>query len=325
MKLLRALAAIVLPLTVFAAKKPAADRYETFRSKSTPLKLDDASYSKLTAAPRDYSVAVILTALQPKFGCTLCRDFQPEWELLSKSWTRGDKNGESRLLFGTLDFVDGKGTFQSLQLQTAPVFLLFHPTTGPNAKADLAPTRLDFAMGPQSAEQIHAFISRHLPEGPHPKVVRPFNWTRIITVTTGVLGAITLFTVAAPYILPILQNRNLWAAISIILVLLFTSGHMFNHIRKVPYVSGDGKGGISYFAAGFQTQYGLETQIVAAIYGILSFATISLALKVPRIADPKVQQLMVLVWAGVLFFGYSFLLSVFRIKNGGYPFWLPPF
>lgn len=40
---------------------------------------------------------------------------------------------------------------------------------------------------------------------------------------------------------------------------------MFNHIRKVPYVTGDGNGGISYFAGGFQTQYGLETQIIAAI------------------------------------------------------------
>jgi oligosaccharyltransferase complex subunit gamma len=30
-------------------------------------------------------------------------------------------------------------------------------------------------------------------------------------------------------------------------------------------------------------------------------------------------------WASVLFIVYSFLLSVFRRKNGGYPFSLPPF
>lgn len=40
---------------------------------------------------------------------------------------------------------------------------------------------------------------------------------------------------------------------------------MFNHIRKVPYVAGDGRGGINYFAAGFQSQFGLETQIVATL------------------------------------------------------------
>jgi oligosaccharyltransferase complex subunit gamma len=58
---------------------------------------------------------------------------------------------------------------------------------------------------------------------------------------------------------------------------------------------------------------------------VLSFATISLALKVPRIEDPKAQQLAVFIWAGVIFGVYSFLLSIFRLKNSGYPFWLPPF
>ena len=58
---------------------------------------------------------------------------------------------------------------------------------------------------------------------------------------------------------------------------------------------------------------------------ILAFATISLALKVPRMSDPRAQQIAVVLWAAVLLGMYSFLLSIFRIKNGGYPFWLPPF
>lgn len=41
--------------------------------------------------------------------------------------------------------------------------------------------------------------------------------------------------------------------------------------------------------------------------------------------DVKGQQLAVLIWAGVLFGTYSLLLSVFKAKNAGYPFYLPPF
>jgi oligosaccharyltransferase complex subunit gamma len=88
---------------------------------------------------------------------------------------------------------------------------------------------------------------------------------RIVSVTTILMAVVTATTVLSPYLLPIVQNRNLWAAVSLIAILLFTSGQMFNHIRKVPYVAGDGKGGISYFAGGFQNQFGMETQIVAAI------------------------------------------------------------
>ena len=202
---------------------------------------------------------------------------------------------------------------------------------------------------PSSAEAMHAWLSRQLPDRPHPPLVRPINYIRIAVVTTSILGLITLFTVAAPYVLPVVQNRNLWAALSLIAVLLFTSGHMFNHIRKVPYVTQDGKGGVQYFAGGFQNQFGLETQIVAAmckffffspcmskslgrfvltdgiVDGVLAFATISLALKVPRISDPRTQQVAIIIWGVVLWGMYSFLLHVFRIKNGGYIIWLPPF
>jgi oligosaccharyltransferase complex subunit gamma len=213
-----------------------------------------------------------------------------------------------------------------MMLQTAPVLLYFHPTIGPNAKVDSTPVRFDFTGGPQTAEQIHAWIARQVPDDvPKPSVSRPINWVKIISVTVMVLGGITAIAVASPYILPLLQNRNLWAAVSLIAVLLFTSGHMFNHIRKTPYVSGDGKGGINYFAGGFSNQYGLESQIVAAIYGVLAFAAISLAMKVPRIKDARAQSIAVFLWTGVLFGMYSFLLSVFRMKNGGYPFYLPPF
>ncbi|KAK2062138.1 OST3/OST6 family protein [Colletotrichum caudatum] len=314
--------------SAFAAKKTPEERFKEYHTKalsSSPIKLADTSYKTLTSAPRDYTVAVLLTALENRFGCQLCREFQPEWDLLGKTWVKGDKKGDSRLLFGTLDFSDGREVFMSLGLQTAPVLLLFQPTVGPHAVPSAEPLQYDFTSGPQSAEQVHAWLTRHLPDRPHPPMTRPINWMRLISLTTIVLGAGTVLVTASPYILPIIQNRNLWAAISLIAILLFTSGHMFNHIRKVPYVASDGRGGISYFAGGFQNQFGLETQIVAAIYGVLSFCAISLTVKVPRIGDSKRQQVAVLAWGGVLFLMYSFLLSVFRIKNGGYPFSLPPF
>ena len=194
------------------------------------------------------------------------------------------------------------------------------------------------------AEPVHSFIARALPGRPHPAFVRPFNYFKVAMLVTVSLGVISLFVVAAPYMLPFLQSRNLWAGISLIAILLFTSGYMYNHIRNSPYVSSDGKGGISYFAGGFQNQTGLESQIVAAICecrisapdfshktdnhsidGLLAFSTISLALKVPRMANPRQQQIAVFVWAGVILGVYSFLLSTFRIKNSSYPFWLPPF
>lgn len=88
---------------------------------------------------------------------------------------------------------------------------------------------------------------------------------RIIVTTVLGLGVVTAIATSFHYIQPIIQNRNLWAAFTLIAIILFTSGHMFNHIRKVPYITQDKRGNIAYFAGGFQNQFGIETQIVAAL------------------------------------------------------------
>lgn len=116
MRLTRLAVATLLPFTALAAKKTSSERFVEYSAKSQPIKLDDKSYDALTKAPRDYSVAVLLNAMDARFGCQLCQEFQPEWELLAKSWSRGDSKKESRLVFGTLDFMDGKATFQSVRM-----------------------------------------------------------------------------------------------------------------------------------------------------------------------------------------------------------------
>lgn len=115
MKLYSICVASLFYLDALAAKSSSPDRFQAYHSlSSTPIDLDDTTYGNVTSAPRDYSVAVLLTATEARFGCTVCRGFAPEWELIAKSWNKGDKKGEARILFGTLEFSNGRNTFQSV-------------------------------------------------------------------------------------------------------------------------------------------------------------------------------------------------------------------
>lgn len=118
MRLSLSLLATLLPLIISAAKKPASgDVFSTFHTQSlsnTPIALLDKSFDRLTSLPRNYTAVVLLTAIETRYGCQLCRDYQPEWELLAKSWIKGDKPGNSKVVFGTLDFTDGRQTFQAV-------------------------------------------------------------------------------------------------------------------------------------------------------------------------------------------------------------------
>ncbi|KAL1993390.1 hypothetical protein VTN49DRAFT_3339 [Thermomyces lanuginosus] len=320
------LLALACTASVAFAAKSSPEPFEHYQSLAgtRSLDLNDDLYEELTGAPRDFHVAVLLTTLEARYGCELCQVFQPEWELVARSWAKGSQSTDIKLLLGTLEFKNGRRIFQKLQLKTAPVALLFPPTIGPHAKNNGVPYRFEFTSV-ANAQQFYDWLNRHLPDGPKPPLIKQINYARIASVITLLMGLVTVATVASPYVMPIIQNRKLWAAASLIAILLFISGQMFNQIRQMPYVAGNGRGGISYFARGFSSQFGLETQIIAALYGSLAFSTITLALKVPRIQDPKVQQFAVLVCGATLFALYSFLLSVFRMKNGAYPFYLPPF
>lgn len=116
---------------LFAISSQAAvqtrDTFKEYHAKtlqSTLLKLEDASYAELTSSPRNYSVVILLTAIEARFGCQLCRDFSSEWETIGKSWIRGDSRGELRVLYGTLDFIDGKETFQKVISRQVAIILI---------------------------------------------------------------------------------------------------------------------------------------------------------------------------------------------------------
>jgi oligosaccharyltransferase complex subunit gamma len=114
------------------------------------------------------------------------------------------------------------------------------------------------------AESIARWISQNSPQH-EPKVVRPYDYTNLLIGIGATAAALAILKLSFSTLKPAIYSRNLWAAVSLVLILLFTSGHMFNHIRRVPYVVNNGKGGISYIAGGFQNQFGLETQIIAVV------------------------------------------------------------
>lgn len=90
---------------------------------------------------------------------------------------------------------------------------------------------------------------------------------------------------------------------------------MWNQIRTPPFIAAGPGGKPSLVAAGFQSQYGVETQIVMALYGVLAFSIYALAVHIPTIKDPARQRLALYTWLGIHLTGFGVLLALFRLKN----------
>ena len=114
------LATTALAIGVIAkAKENASDNLAKMVSLTDKFRgvipLDDKLFSELTSGPRDYTSAILLTALEPKYGCALCREFQPDYALIGKSWVNKNSGDDrNRVFFGVLDFGSGRATFQKV-------------------------------------------------------------------------------------------------------------------------------------------------------------------------------------------------------------------
>lgn len=117
MRFLRLLALTALSWTAVTAKKASTNKFDTYFAKqatSAPFELDEKGYNELTSSPRDYSLAVLLTARDAKYACGICREFDPEWNIVGRSWHRGDRDGEKKLLLATVDFDSGRNVFMKV-------------------------------------------------------------------------------------------------------------------------------------------------------------------------------------------------------------------
>lgn len=105
-----------------------------------------------------------------------------------------------------------------------------------------------FEAGP-----LAEYLSKHTPI-PIP-YTEPFDWSRYITIAAGLLSAL----LSIKFLSPIIQSKWTWAAGTVIVSLVMTSGFMFTHIRGVPFTGGNG----NWIAQGYQNQFGQEVQVVS--------------------------------------------------------------
>jgi len=308
------LALFAVPFCLAASKDASAIHDELVKlakANNGVIKLDERTYDMLTSPKRTWSAAIQLTAMDARRRCTPCKEFDPSFREVGRSWSAVPAEHRDSHFFATLDFDNGMTVFQKLGIQSAPIVHVYPAADGPRKPANgkTAPSTYDFSFGFEAgplAEQL----SHHTPI-PIPYTA-PFDWSR-----WGGIGAIVLFTVATlRFVSPVLKSKWTWAIGTVLTSLVMTSGYMFTRIRGVPWSGGNGQ----WIAPGYQNQFGQETQVVAMIYGLLASAFLMLTVVTPYTRSPSRQKAQVYLWSIVIFIMYSVLLSLFRVKNKGYPF-----
>ncbi|KAJ3346707.1 oligosaccharyl transferase subunit ost3/OST6 [Kappamyces sp. JEL0680] len=147
---------------------------------------------------------------------------------------------------------------------------------------------------------------------------RPIDYTLYVISAIAVFAVIVAVVAVKDVAYKVLSGKSLWTTAVLIFSTVNTGGYMWNNIRNPPFIAND-NGRAAFIAGGFQNQFGIETFMVAALYGLVSFSMYHLAVVVPQ---QRASNQRGSAYAGllVLYVTFSFLLAVFRAKNGSYPF-----
>ncbi|ODN88406.1 oligosaccharyltransferase complex subunit gamma [Cryptococcus wingfieldii CBS 7118] len=306
-------------ITALAAQDP-VQKWSQLAAKSRDgvIKLDSESYQDLLALDREYSVTVLLTALPAQFKCQPCHNFDPSFSQVADSWARLPRSARDQHFFAKLDFADGQAVYSQLGLTSAPTVMFHPPLAGERRNNKLGVINYDMNRNGLSVQPFYSWAKNLTPQSFDLHV--PLNpWPFILIPLALAFTAISLYTLS-PILIPLIQSRVVWGTFSIILILTFTSGYMWNKIKGAPYVAVAKGGGVSWIAGGYQNQLGLESQVVGGIYGLLAFSIVALTVFVPSQSSPAKQRIGVYLWLGMLVVVFSLLMKLFKMKNGGYPF-----
>jgi hypothetical protein len=263
--------------------------------------------------PRNYSFIVVMTALSPQRACQICRQAYDEFLITANSYQLSPHGQSKRLYFGLVDYDEGSDVFNSLNINSAPCFLYFGEKTSVTKPDELNIQRLGY-----SSDVIARWIAEKT--GMQIKIIRPPNLFVPI-----VLGFFCLILAGILYLsrnsLTLVFNRNIWAFSAVALVLLMTSGQMWNHIRGAPLMQ-RGRTQNTYIHSSSSGQFVIETYMVIVINAGIAIGIVLMTdgLRSGERADLKRKKLMARVGFGMLIVFFSLLLSIFRQKSYGYPY-----
>ncbi|KAG2463656.1 MAGT1 protein, partial [Polypterus senegalus] len=196
-------------------------------SKRAVIRMNGDKFRRLVKAPpRNYSVVVMFTALQPQRQCVVCKQADEEYQILANSW-RYSSAFTNKIFFAAVDFDEGSDVFHMMNMNSAPTFMHF-PSKGKPKRADT----YDLPVRGFAAEQLARWIADRTDVVI--RVIRPPNYAGplMLGFLLAVIGGLVYLRRNN---LDFLYNRNAWAFAALCFVLIMTSGQMWNHIRGPPY------------------------------------------------------------------------------------------
>lgn len=285
------------------------------------IRVTEANYDELSSGIFDYyNILFITTSQSNKEGlvCDMCNDFEPNYRKVSLATHQQAPN--AKVLFYQADVSENPKLVKEIGLTTIPHVLVFPPPK----------------LGDQFKWSKSAFYQYEMSSS---GVKTPLHFgdflAKILKVYIGIkedfkykefamyfVVCVILFSTFKLKVLPMISNKAKFfcGLFSLGILLPSITGYKFTQMNAIPFIARDSKGQIMYFSGGMGWQFGIEIFTVSAMYIGMGLATLTLIYLVRTGTEDRAKNLTMIILSTLLYFGFSYFLSCFRIKNPEYPY-----
>lgn len=292
-----------------------ADELATSKLPSNVIEINESNFDSILTGPRDYYTALLFTALDDSVGCAPCKKFEPVYHKIARSYQ--DSNpGKNDILFFKADFSNNQKKFIDLQMLQVPHLWVYPPST--ELAYNVTSPHFEYKIGDHSSKDpLHYanFVSKLV--NANIVVHEDFDLTQFSKYFFTTFFAVL---VLKKKVLSKLASRLIFCLISILTIVVFTSGYMFTVIRNIPLLSKNEKGEIMYFSGGTHWQFGSEVFIIGGIYLGFVFLINGLVVVIPKIDNPAKRNTLTLCACFFVFWLFNRLTSIYKIKDPSYPY-----
>ncbi|CAR24964.1 Oligosaccharyl transferase subunit ost3/OST6 [Lachancea thermotolerans] len=308
------------------------------------IQLTNNNFKRILDSKREAYIVVLLTATNAQVGCTLCMELDPEFSMMADSWYKDHPEGLSEsgtgMFFARADFDPKKNSdvFMHFKVNNVPRLLFLTPQGDPSSFSQIN------LPGEGGMTRVLAIVNtlRDATGISDFKIYQPINWGSVF-VTAFATAAVTLLVKKyKPVAAKLITSKYVWGLATVFVIILWNAGYMFNSIRGSQFagMTQDGSAVIYFMEGQQQNQFGIETQIVGVIYGVLASCVAGLVLFVPyakqfyatdKSGRPTLSKAcfvefsLTLSFLVTLYLVYGALTGVFKLKSPGYPFKLIKF
>lgn len=289
------------------------------------INVDAKSLQSIFAHPRNFTLALLLSSESQRIDCPFCKVLGPDFRTVAGMYNAqtGLSGDERELYFVYADLDTNMAAFKALELTHVPNLVFYPPAV---SKGDVKKGLLaehSFTTFVSTGPQVDHLLSVIQRFGYHISKSAEFQWQKLGKAVGTLLLASGIAYILRSTLIKVYQSKKIWLAVSLLSIIMFTSGYMYNVMRNTKFM-GASNGAYVLVEPSFSSQFAAETQIVAVLYAILAFTTIGLIKYVTTLETAQAQAVAAAIGSVVLIVVYSVLISTFKIKNGGYPISLLP-